>query len=187
MSGPMRWFAWLFFVALAAGVAAPAAAASRACPDCFFGVYDDAQMTRSTGAVARFEVKSIYLGIRLPDGVGITALTFGATYPDGFIVLDYYSYVDGAVFRPGDASVTVEWPRCIRGSQLLVRLQLFTLGTVRDAVLQLRDAAGAGCDGVTGDRWLLPAGCYVANPTGQAGCAVGVRAATWAGMKALFK
>jgi hypothetical protein len=127
------------------------------------------------------------LGIHLPAGVGIASLTFGATYPDGFLVIDYDSYVDGAALRPGDASVTVEWPQCIRGSQLLVRLRLFTFGSVRDAVLQLRDAVGAGCDAARDDRWLMPAGCYVANPTGRAGCAVGVQAATWAGMKALFK
>ena len=187
MSRPRRWFVRLLLCVLAASAAAPAAAASRACSQCFLGVYDDAQMTRTTGAIARFEVKSIYMGVHLPDGVGISALTFGATYPDGFIVLDYHSYVEGATLRPGDGRVTVEWPQCIRGSQLLVRVRLFTFGSVRDGVLQLRDASATGCDAVRDDRWLVPAGCYVANPTGRAGCAVGVQAATWTGMKALFK
>lgn len=187
MSRPLCWSVRLLFFVLAARAAAPAAAESRACADCFLGVYDDAQMTRSTGSIPRFELKSIYLGLRLPDGVGISSLTFAATYPDGFTVIDYASYVDGATLRPGDASVTVEWPQCIRGSRLLFRVRLFTFGSMRDAVLQLRDAVGAGCDAVRGDRWLVPAGCYVGNPTGRAGCAVGVRAATWAGMKDLFK
>ncbi len=186
MSPALRRVVGLLLLGLAA-TAAPAGAATRVCSDCYLGVYDDAQMTRSTGWIALFEVKSIYLGIRLPDAVGISTLSFSALYPDGFTIVDYYSYVSGAILRPGDTSVTVEWPQCIRGSRLLFRVRLFAFTSRRDAVLQLRDAAGAGCDAVRGDTWLLSAGCYVANPTGQTGCAMGVQAATWAGMKELFK
>jgi len=126
------------------------------------------------GTIARFEVKSIYLGLRLARRCGPHVADVRGDVPDGFIVLDYYSYVDGAALRPGAASVTVEWPRCIRGSQLLVRLRLFTFGTGRDAVLQLRDAAGTACDTVSGDRWLLrPAVTWRIRPAGPVvrGCA----------------
>ena len=187
MSGSMRWLVGSFLFVLAAGATVPATATTFYCPDCHLGVYDDAQMTRNTGTIFPFQVKSIYLGIRMPAGVGITSLSFSASYPDGFLVMDYYSYVDGATIYPGDSGVTVQWSECLRGSQLLFRARLMTFGLVRDAVLQLGDAVGTSCDGLRDDRWLIPAGCYVANPTGGMGCAVGVRAATWAQMKELFK
>jgi hypothetical protein len=184
---------WLFRVVclpvlcIAARVTAIVAAEPQACSDCFLGVYDDLQMTRSSGSIGRFEIKPIYLGIRLPQGVGIRSLSFSATYPDGFTMIDYSSLVNGATFRLDGAGVTLEWPQCVVGSRVLFVLRLFTFASIRDAVLQLRSAEAAGCDSVRADRWLVPAGCYILNPTGRSGCSVGVEHATWSGMKELFK
>jgi hypothetical protein len=176
------WLAWV----LVPWLAAPVCAQTRLCSGCFLGVYDDPQMTRATGGIARFEVKTIYLGLRLSAGVGISSLSFDATYPGGFFVVDYTPYVSGTSFRENGSGILVEWPTCVRGSRMLFAVRVFTFDAVRDAVLQLRDARGKSCENPS-DLLRIPAGCYVLNSTGRSGCLTAVESATWAGMKYLFK
>jgi hypothetical protein len=165
-----------------------ALAETRACTGCYVGVYDDVAMTRTTGTIGLFEVKSVYLGVRLTDGVRLSKLDLEASYPGGFTVVDYTSYVANARITPTDTGVRVEWPTCVTGTRVLFRVRVITLSSVRNAVVQLRNAIGTGCPAASGTEWLIPAGCYVLNPGGNPrACATGVEPSTWSRMKDLFK
>jgi hypothetical protein len=166
--------------------AASAAAALPICSECLLGVYDDAQLTRTSGTAGSFELKSVYLGIRLPAGVRIRSLGFTAVYPSGFSVIDWTSYVNGVRVTPVGSGVRVEWPECIAGTRLLFRVRVFGFGLLRDAVLQLRDATATSCDGA--QDWRVPAGCYILNPSGPpVACGVGTEPSTWSVVKELFR
>jgi hypothetical protein len=179
----MRFVLVLGFALLYA--ASPAAALSL-CSDCLLSVYDDPQLTRSSGTASAFELKSVYLGIHLAAGVSIQGLTFTAAYPTGFAVIDYSSYVNGVRIWPQGNGIRVEWPDCISGTQLLFRVRVLGIGLFHDALLQLRDVTASSCDGA--DAWRIPAGCYVLNPTGPpVACEVATGPSTWSVVKELFR
>jgi hypothetical protein len=157
------------------------------CEGCLLGIFDDPQLTQTTGTMAAFEVKTVYLGLRQPAEFGLADLQFEASYPNGFTPIDYTSDIEGAELTAGASSVHVEWPQCVTGTRVLFRLRFLSFGSVRDAVLRLRNAEAAACAGPGADRWLLPTGCYVLNSSRGSACTTGVKAATWAGMKELFK
>jgi hypothetical protein len=184
MREPMRGalLAWLLVSFLGAS-----AAASPLCGDCLLGVFDDPQLTKTSGTIGLFEVKSVYLGLRQPAGLAVSLLQFEASYPNGFTPIDYMSYIEGAKLTAGANSVRVEWPQCVTGTRALFRIRFLSFGSVHDAVVQLRNAEATACAAPGADRWLLPTGCYVLNPSRSSGCTTGVEAATWAGMKELFK
>jgi hypothetical protein len=172
-------------LALAAG---SAVAEVRTCADCYLGVYDDQAMTRSSGQVGFFQVKSVYLGVRLAAEVRISDLEFEATYPGGFTVIDYDSFISGARITPTATGVRVEWPQCVSGTRALFRVRVFSLSSVRNATVQLRNATSASCPGGPANSWRIPAGCYVLNPSGPpTACAVGVEPSSWSTVKELFR
>jgi hypothetical protein len=176
------------FIAFSA-LALPAFAhAVSDCSDCSIGVYDDVQLTRTTGTMGAFQVKSVYLGMHLPPGISAQTLRFDAIYPAGFTLLDVSSYIADANYVPQGTGVKVDWPHCVSGTRALFRIRVFSFGAVRDAVLQLRNAEIGSCANPLGERWRVFSGCYVLNPSGRpAGCAVAVEPATWSATKALFK
>jgi hypothetical protein len=175
-------------LALLCGLAGRGAADTRACAGCFVGVYDDPQMTRTSGQVSWFAVKPIYLGVQLSPGVALSGLRLLANYPLGFTVLDYLSYVAGAQITPSGDGVRIDWPQCVTGTRLLFRVNVFSIGTVQDAVLQLRDAEGVACGSNGAEVFRIPAGCYVLNPSrSQPACATPVAASSWGAVKELFR
>jgi hypothetical protein len=184
MRDPIRVAGLVCLLALFASVPVTAV---PICDGCLLGIFDDAQLTKTAGNIGVFEVKTVYLGLRQPAGLSIGSLQFEASYPGGFTPIDYTSYVQGAKLSASATSVRVEWPQCVTGTRVLFRLRFLSFGSVRDAVVQLRNAEATACSGSNGDRWLLPTGCYVLNPSRGSGCTTGVKTATWAGMKELFK
>src|SRR5262249_17730383 len=104
--------AWLLRVLLALGVS-PAAAQPAVCGDCFLGVYDDAAMTRTSGRASSFQVKSVYLGLRLAPGVQISDLTLEAAYPRGFAVIQVDALVAGARYNLAANTAHVHWATCV--------------------------------------------------------------------------
>ncbi len=167
-------------------VLAHRAAALPICSDCLLGVYDNPQMSITSGDAAPFELKSLYLGIRLPAGMKIRVIRFAAAYPSGFSVIDWTSYVSGVRIAAESGGVRVEWPECIAGTTLLFRVRVLGLGALEDAVLRLHDASAGGCDGT--QQWQVPAGCYVLNPSGRpVACAVENAPSTWTLVKELFR
>lgn len=182
---PFRSIAAAAFLLLAP---VPAATGARTCAECYLGVYDDPEMTRTTGSVATFQIKSVYLGLTVGDGVALAAIDFEARYPSGFTVIDVTSFLNGASYEPHGDGVRVTLPECVSQSRVLFRVRVLALGAARDAVVQLSNAVGRACGGVPGEQWSLPAGCYVANPSGgRSPCATGLEPASWSAMKALFK
>jgi hypothetical protein len=181
------WLVLWLVVAIRSTLAEPAAAETQSsCSECFLGVYDDVAMTRSSGSISFFEVKDVYLGIRLPPGVRISKLEFDATYPGGFTVVDYTSFVTGAHVTQTASGVRVDWLQCVSGTRALFRVRVFGLGSVRNAVVQLRNAIATSCTAT--DTIRLPSGCYVLNPVGsRPPCAVGVEQTCWSAMKELFR
>lgn len=176
---------------LGAAAETPVAVAAEPadCDGCYLGIYDDAAMTRTSGAIAPLQTKSIYLGIELGAGVpSIGALQFQADYPSGFTVLDVTSYVAGADYEPGGAnSVSIQWPGCIAGKRLLYRIRVLTFRSVRDVAVQIRNAIGVGCTDKS-RSWRIPSGCYVVNPGSRTPpCALAVAPSTWSGVKGLFR
>jgi hypothetical protein len=131
---------------VAAALIGPSAArsepAAETCSSCYLGVYDDAAMTRTSGTISFFEIKSVYLGIHLDESVtGLETLAFEATYPAGFTVLDVTSYVSGAdIQTTGSNAVRVEWPNCVQGSRLLFEVQLLSTRSVQNAAVQISNA-----------------------------------------------
>lgn len=163
-------------------------AETRACASCFLGVYDDPEMTRTSGSVAAFQIKSVYLGLTVGDGAALASLDFEARYPTGFTVIDVTSFVTGATYEPHGDGVRVTLPQCVSHSRSLFRVRVLTFGAARDAVVQLSNAVGRSCGGAPEDRWSLPAGCYVANPSaGGSPCATGLEPSSWTAIKGLFK
>lgn len=166
--------------------AATSAAALTTCSECRLGVYDDPQLTRISGSAGLFELKSLYVGIRLPDGVRIRTLSFAADYPSGFSVIDWTSYVAGVRVTSTGPGVRVEWPACVAGTKLLFRVRVLGIGFFPNAILRLHDATAGDCDG--GDDWRVPADCYVLNPTGApVACGVAAEPRTWSLVKELFR
>lgn len=166
--------------------AVTSAAALPVCTDCLLGVYDDSQLTRVSGTAGPFELKSVYVGIRLPDGMRIDTLSFSAAYPIGFSVIDWSSYVPGVTLTPAGSGIRVEWPVCIAGTRLLFRVRVLGIGILRDAILRLQDATASGCDGA--QAWRVPAGCYILNPSGPpVACGVETAPSTWSLVKELFR
>jgi hypothetical protein len=163
--------------------------AAETCSTCYLGVYDDVAMTRTTGSISFFEIKSVYLGIHLGESVtGLETLTFDATYPPGFTVLDVTPYVSGAdIQTSGSNSVRVEWPRCVQGSRLLFRVRLLSTRSVQNAAVQIRNATLQTCAASGARTVQIPAGCYVLNPRGPSPCTTGIVAATWSSTKGLYK
>jgi hypothetical protein len=181
-------YSWVA-AALLGSTPARAEPVAETCTSCFLGVYDDTSMSRTTGTISPFEIKSVYLGIQLGEDVtGLETLTFDATYPDGFTVLDVTPYVPGGDINTiGSTSVRVEWPRCIEGSRLLFRVRLLSLRSVQNTAVQLRNAVLQTCS-ASGSRTVqIPAGCYVLNPRGASPCATGIQPATWSATKGLYK
>lgn len=182
---------FLSFVAVVTLVApsGQAQSAPEVCTGCYLGVYDDAAMTRTTGSVSPFQIKSVYLGIRFGDEVtGLEKLSFEATYPSGFTILDVTPYVAGAdIITTGARSLRVEWPRCVQGSRLLFRVRLLTTRSVQNAAVQIRSASVQSCAAVGSKSVKIPAGCYVLNPRGASPCATSVQPVTWSITKGLYK
>jgi hypothetical protein len=167
-----------------------AAAASEPliCQDCHLGVYDDLAMTRSTGTVSIFQIKSVYLGVRLASGVQVDQLDFEATYPAGFTVVDVTPYLSGATYNVGDNRAHVQWPQCVTGVRALFRVRVLTVTSVRNGLVQLRNVVARGCGNGTTASWLMPSGCYVLNPSGPTRpCATGATPVTWTIVKELFR
>lgn len=161
---------------------------TRDCGNCLLGVYDDGQMTRTSGTISPFQVKTVYLGIRLGPGMSISNLKFEAVYPLGFTVLDVFSYITGASYIPNGNGVVVDWPACVSGTKALFRVRVFTFGSVRDAVVMLRNAEVGSCQAPAADRWRIGTGCYVLNPSARPpACSTGLAPSTWTAMKGLFK
>jgi len=184
---------FLAYSCIAAALIGPAKAgaqpAAETCESCFLGVYDDAAMSRTTGTISRFEIKSVYLGIRLDETVtGFESIAFDGTYPDGFTVLDVTSYVPGAdIQATGSNSVRVQWPQCVQGSRLLFRVELLSTSSVQNAAVQISNAELQTC-AASGVRTVkIPAGCYVLNPRGPSPCTTGIVPATWSSTKGLYK
>ena len=163
--------------------------APESCASCYLGVYDDASMSRTTGTISLFEIKSVYLGIQLSEGItGFESLAFEATYPAGFTVLDVTPYVPGAdIHTAGSNSVRVEWPHCVQGSRLLFRVRLLSTRSVQNAAMQIRNATLRTCAASGARTVQIPAGCYVLNPRGASPCTSGIVPATWSGTKGLYK
>lgn len=181
----MRVGAWLTGLVVAVRAAA---ASADVCQDCVLGVYDDLAMTRRTGTVSIFQVKSVYLGLQLGPGVGIDELTFDATYPAGFTVVDVTAYVSGATYDVGGNSASVRWTQCVSGTRALFRVRVLTTVSVRDGLVQLHQVMARGCTGGTPRSWLLPSTCYVINPTrGTPPCVTEATPATWTIVKELFR
>jgi len=183
-----------FLFAMIAGMmlAAPSGHAQTApltCVGCFLGVYDDAAMTRTSGTIYPFQVKSVYLGIQFDDEVtGLEKLSFEALYPTGFTVLDVTPYVAGAeIVTTGSRSVRVEWPRCVQGKRVLFRVRLLTTRSVQNVAVQIRSAALQSCAAAGSRSVGIAAGCYVLNPRGTPPCTTGVVPATWSSTKGLYK
>jgi hypothetical protein len=166
----------------------PVLAQSPECNDCFLSVYDDLALTRNTGRASAFQVKSVYLGLRLANGIRASQLDFRASYPPGFSVIDVQSLVPGAQYDTAGNVAHVEWPSCVSGQVALFRVKVLTTAVPRNAVLQLHDAKASACSDPSADPWSIPAGCYVLNPDGNAPpCTTPLVAATWAGVKELFR
>jgi hypothetical protein len=179
----MRYFVLLGLSLLCAASSAPAL---TLCSECLLGVYDDPQLTLTSGTASPFQLKSVYLGIHLASGVSISSLTFTAAYPSGFSVIDWTSYVNGVRISPVGDGVRVEWPDCIAGTQLLFRVRVLGIGLFHDAVLRLRDVTATRCDGA--DTWRIPAGCYILNPSGPpVACGVAAQPSSWSVVKELFR
>lgn len=176
----------LLIAVMLLGLPATSSHALTTCFECRLGVYDDPQLTRASGTAGLFEVKSLYVGIRLPEGIRIRTLSFTADYPEGFSVIDWTSYVSGVRVTPAGNGVRVEWPSCIAGTRLLFRVRVFGMGFFPNAELQLLDATAGDCDG--GDDWRVPADCYLLNPVGSsAACGMAVLPRTWSLVKELFR
>ncbi len=184
---------FLFSLIAASMFAAPsgqAQSAPQTCAGCFLGVYDDAAMSRTTGTISPFQIKSVYLGIQLGDEVaGLEKLSFEATYPAGFTVLEVTPYVTGAnILSTGSRSVRVEWPSCVQGSRLLLfRVRLLSTRSVQNAAVQIRGAMLQTCATAGASTVEIPAGCYVLNPRGPSPCATAVMPTTWSATKGLYK
>ena len=183
----MRLGSWVAVVAFAVATG-PAAADPPLCPDCLLGVYDDVALTRTSGSASVFQVKSIYLGVRLGAGVRMDQLDFEATYPSGFTVIDVTAYVDGATYDVGGNTAHVAWPTCVSGTRALFRVRVLTTTSVRNGIVLLKNAVGNACGTSATESWTMPAGCYVLNPAGSTPpCATEVEPATWSIVKGLFR
>lgn len=164
------------------------AAAETLCAACRLGVFDDRALTRDWGTIQPFQIKSVYVGLRLGDGfVGVRDLQFDATYPSGFTFLDVTSFSSGATIEPlGSNRVRVSWTLCVPPSQVLFRVRFLTFRSVRDAAVQIHDARMTPCAGT--EPVSILGGCYILNPTGQpTPCTTGLEAASWTTWKELFK
>jgi len=179
---------WLLALAAACSLSASVAFSEPAvCSDCFLGVYDDLAMTQSSGRAASFQVKSVYLGLRLAPGVGTSRIDFDATYPPGFTVVDVQALVPGATYDTVGNRAQVRWNSCVTGTHALFRVKVLTTATPRNALLQLRNGVAGACPGPAADGWLVPTGCYMLNPGGTAPpCSTPVAPSTWTFVKALF-
>ncbi len=179
------------FLGLAAAIVAcatVASAESSICGDCYLGVYDDLAMTRVSGVASSFQVKSLYLGLRLGPGVNITDIDFFASYPAGFEVIDVESYVPGATYETVGHVAHVHWPSCVGGSLALFRVRVITTTMPHNAVVQLQSVLAKPCGGAPVEAWRIPAGCYVLNPgSSRPPCATAVEASTWSLVKGLFR
>lgn len=183
----MRVMTWVASVAVALGATA-ASAESTVCRDCLLGVYDDQAMTRTRGTISLFQIKSVYLGVELATGVRIDELSFRATYPAGFTVIDITPYVAGATYDIAGNTAQVRWPSCVSGTRALFRVRVLTTQTVRNGLVQLTQSEGQACGNGATASWILPAGCYVLNPSTSAPpCATDVAPATWTIVKELFR
>jgi hypothetical protein len=184
----MRMLSGLVAAAMLLWSSGAQASESNLCQDCLLGVYDDGAMTRTTGTISVFQIKSVYLGVRLSPGVRIDQLDFEAVYPPGFTVIDVHPYVSGATYDVGGNTAHVAWPTCVSGTRALFRVRVLTTTSVRNGIVQLRNSTGRACGTGAASSWLLPAGCYVLNPSGSAPpCATAVTAATWTIVKELFR
>jgi hypothetical protein len=183
----MRVGAWLAGIAVVVW-ASVASGEAVTCHDCLLGVYDDLAMTRTTGIISIFQVKSVYLGVRLRPDVRIDQLSFDAQYPTGFSVVDVTAYVNGATYDLAGNHADVRWPQCVTGTRALFRVRVMTTSSVRHALLRLTNVEARACSGSTTESWLLPSGCYVMNPRGQTPpCATTSTPATWTVVKELFR
>lgn len=168
--------------------ASAAGAEPAVCTDCFLGVYDDLAMTQTTGRAASFQVKSVYLGLRLAPGVAVPRIEFDAAYPPGFTVVDVQALVPGATYDTVGNHAKVRWSTCVSGTHALFRVKVLTTSTPRNALLVLRNAVAGDCPAPAVPTWLVPTGCYVLNPGGTAPpCTTPVAPSTWSYVKALFK
>src|SRR5262245_7090834 len=142
---------------------ASVSAQTTTCGGCLLGVYDDVGMTRTSGRASSFQVKSVYLGLRLAPGVSIVDLTFTASYPPGFSVIDVQSLVPGGHYDIVGNTARVHWTPCAAGTHALFRVKVLTPRTPRNALLQLHSVAARTCDGPA-STMEMPAGCYILNP-----------------------
>jgi len=184
-----RFLFSLIAVTMFAAPRGQAQTAPQTCAGCFLGVYDDAAMSRISGTISPFQIKSVYLGIQFGDAVtGLEKLSFEATYPPGFTVLEVTPYVAGAnIVTTGSRSVRVEWPRCVQGSRLLFRVRLLSTRSVQNAAVQIRGATLQTCTAAGASTVGIPAGCYVLNPRGPSPCTTGIVPTTWSITKGLYK
>lgn len=181
----MRVGSWWTGVALAVWAST---AAGEVCQNCLLGVFDDQAMTRRTGSVSIFQVKSVYLGMELDADVSIDELTFDATYPTGFTVVDVTAFVSGATYDVGGNSAAVHWPACVSGTRVLFRVRVLTTTSVRNGLVQLHNVVARGCNVGTPESWPLPSTCYVINPSGGTPpCVTSTTPATWTIVKELFR
>ena len=165
-----------------------ASAESSVCGNCYLGVYDDLAMTRASGVASSFQVKSLYLGMRLATGVRITDIDFLASYPAGFSVVDVESYVPGATYETVGNIAHVHWPSCVGGTLALFRVRVITTSTPRNSVVQLQGVFAQPCGGAPAESWRIPAGCYVLNPSSsRPPCATQIETSTWSLVKGLFR
>jgi len=161
--------------------------AQTTCGGCLLGVYDDLSMTRTSGRASSFQVKTVYLGLKLAPGVSIVDLAFTASYPRGFSVVDVQSLVPGGHYDIVGNTARVHWTPCAAGTHALFRVKVLTPSAPRNALLQLNSVTARICGGPSSPTMEMPAGCYILNPSGTTPpCLTGTETATWSFVKRLF-
>jgi hypothetical protein len=185
------------------------------CPACTLGLYDDLQMTRTTGTIEPFIEKSLYLGITPADSFDLRYLEFsiaGLAQDPRFIISFPYeplpiTIIQGSLAAPADTSVsttgtggvTIWWLGCPR-SGALMWLGFICLEPVVHRVLEIKRRYPPSsplwntpvyflCDPPAYTPTRISGGCFILNPTAcdACPCPTAVTTTSWSIVKALFR
>jgi hypothetical protein len=197
-------------------LAGPAAAQPHVddCFGCVLGIWDEMELTTTSGSIAVNTLKDVYIGIKLDPAQrfnGLTGIEFSiAGFGQDLLVAGFDTIVPTTRVpegpqAPADTSETsqatggvhISWSTCLRGSQPLAKLTLLAFSEISDRVLRVmhafppaspawRTPVFTQCDAPVFTATRVTGSFYCLNPGPH--CPIdAVESSSWSSIKQLFR